>query len=130
MCWKGNEPLPTRIFTLRKPRPEGRSLKPFDKILFDVSKEELLGYFKARMPHYKSYAKKNDYLLGVLKKIEDDTILSSSTHSKLKPVPTQAPEQDVRDTLWLKFFNLPENKAERASGHKEILCNQHKGKTL
>ncbi len=32
LCWKGNELLPTRIFTLRKPRPEGRSLRPFDEI--------------------------------------------------------------------------------------------------
>ncbi len=31
LCWKGNEPLPTHIFTLRKPRPEGRSLKPLDE---------------------------------------------------------------------------------------------------
>ena len=34
LCWRGSEPPPTRIFTLRKPRPKGRGLEPKGSNLF------------------------------------------------------------------------------------------------
>ncbi|KTD39727.1 hypothetical protein [Legionella oakridgensis] len=60
--------------------------------LFDCSKEDLLSYFKERLPNYQSTTHEDGYLARLIKNIQDNTILEEP---ECRPRPTK-----IRKRQW------------------------------